>query len=301
MHATSRSNARYVLGLAIGVTLLAGCDPKGEAQCASLQSDAPWYGDNREQINTFLAEFGVCSDTAAAADSPYAVLDWDNTVIKNDIGDGTTFYMLNNGLIHEPESWARTSKHLTEDAIASLEATCGGLGDPLPTDTNADCATAVVCIYYEGALWNGTTEPGGSGDLCTGADAWSLNTSTGSSDTVMEPAYAWTVSLQSGYTPSEINTIADTVFTERLGAPEGSVLTVGYVNDLHGYNRIPEQIADLVEALQLSGFEVLVATASSQHVVEAISEQVGIAARKGGIDLGRDAYSLERFTVTRHA
>ena len=35
--------------------------------------------------------------------------------------------------------------------------------------------------------------------------------------------------------------------------------------------------------------------------VDTISEQVGIAARKGGIDLGRDAYSLERFTVTRHA
>ena len=35
--------------------------------------------------------------------------------------------------------------------------------------------------------------------------------------------------------------------------------------------------------------------------VDTISEQVGIAARKGGIDLGRDPYSLERFTVTRHA
>ena len=35
--------------------------------------------------------------------------------------------------------------------------------------------------------------------------------------------------------------------------------------------------------------------------VDTVSEQVGIAARKGGIDLTRDAYTLERFTVTRHA
>lgn len=34
--------------------------------------------------------------------------------------------------------------------------------------------------------------------------------------------------------------------------------------------------------------------------VDTVSEQVGIAARKGNIDLTRDAYTLERFTVTRH-
>lgn len=273
---TSRPQLSAALGLALVVPLLGGCRPKDEPVCVSLQSDEPWYGDNRAQINTFLADFGVCSDTAAPADTLYAVFDWDNTVIKNDIGDGTTFHMLNEGLIHEPESWASTSKHLTAEAIGSLEGACGGLGDPLPTDTDAACATAILCIYYEGALWSGATEPGGSGDLCTGADAWSLDTSGGSGEEVMEPAYAWTVSLQAGYTPAEINAIADTVFTERLAASVGSVVTVGYVNDLHGYNRIPAQITDLVETLSLGGFEILVSTASSQHVVEAISEKAGI-------------------------
>jgi len=35
--------------------------------------------------------------------------------------------------------------------------------------------------------------------------------------------------------------------------------------------------------------------------VDTVSEQVGIAARKGNVDLTRDTYALERFTVTRHA
>ena len=34
--------------------------------------------------------------------------------------------------------------------------------------------------------------------------------------------------------------------------------------------------------------------------VDTIEEQVGIAARKGGIDLRRDDYRLERFEVVRH-
>ena len=71
---------------------------------------------------------------------------------------------------------------------------------------------------------------------------------------------------------------------------------------------VPERI-DSEKDLDPRRYGVIVSTADGRRGlllpdlegVDTISEQVGIAARKGGIDLGRDPYSLERFTVTRHA
>jgi hypothetical protein len=93
----------------------------------------------------------------------------------------------------------------------------------------------------------------------------------------MEPAYAWTVSLQAGYTPAEIGTMASTAFAERVAAAEGSTVTVGYINDVHGYNRIYEQIGDLIGSLSASGFDVWVSTASAEPAVAAIAPQAGVA------------------------
>lgn len=69
----------------------------------------------------------------------------------------------------------------------------------------------------------------------------------------------------------------------------------------------PEPVADETD-LDPRRYGVIVSTPDGRRGlllpdlegVDTISEQVGIAARKGAIDLTRDTYALERFTVTRH-
>ena len=71
---------------------------------------------------------------------------------------------------------------------------------------------------------------------------------------------------------------------------------------------VPEPISSPDE-LDVRRYGVIVSTADGRRGlllpdldgVDSVEQQVGIAARKGGIDLGRDGWTLERFEVVRHA
>ena len=52
---------------------------------------------NRERIDTMIDTLGRGTSGFDAAMPPVAVFDWDNTVIKNDIGDASVFYALRAG------------------------------------------------------------------------------------------------------------------------------------------------------------------------------------------------------------
>ena len=200
-----------------------------------------------------------------------AVFDWDNTVIKNDIGDATTFFMLLNNKILKPVSWKRTSRHLTGAALDSLNRFCplGGHSRQLHTQTDKSCATAILCIYYEARTWDGQKKTASAEARCRGAEAFRL-TGGASGDTV-EPGYAWTVSLQAGHTPDEMREIALAAFREAIERPVGATLSAGYVEGLNGYIRVYPQMRHLIAALKEHAFDVWVSTASSQYVVDAIA------------------------------
>ncbi len=187
-------------------------------------------------------------------------------MIKNDIGDAVTFYMLRNDLILNPVGgFAATSKYLTPAAVAALDTACAGLvaeGEPLPTSSDTTCADTILAVYYDEAI-------GGVGAY----QNWNRRT--------MEPGYAWTVQLQAGYRPEQIRGIADDTLAEYIGADCYTSALVGS-RSMNGYLRVYEQIRDLIGTLQGNGFDVWVLSASSQHIVEAFAEHVvygvGIAA-----------------------
>lgn len=256
--------------------LLAGCSADDASGSMGPQQVKPvavrrldptfmWYGDNAERLNAMLDEKGSTSADYDETKRPIAVFDWDNTVIKNDIGDAVTFWMLKNDKILQPpgKDWSKASPYLTPAAAAALNSVCGMLaeeGKPLPTSTDVGCADEILSVYYNGA------DTGGQDAF----EGWNRRT--------MEPGYAWAVQLQAGYTPAEINGFAEAAITENLAAEIGAVQTVGQVADLNGYLRIYDQIKDLIGALQDDGFDVWVVSASSQHIVEPFAKQAGIAA-----------------------
>jgi hypothetical protein len=221
-----------------------------------------WKPTNRDRLDQLLTDYGVASATYDAKNPPIAIFDWDNTILKNDIGDATFFWMLKHDKVLQPPSydWSSTSAFLSAAAKQALNTACDSLalpGQPLPTSTPAgvDCADAIVTIY------DSETTP--AGDL-----AWT----TGEITSMTNNDYAWVAQLTAGYAPEEVRGFARAAYEENAFAPIGATQTVGDLPGYNGYVRIYEQMADLVGALQTDGFDVWITTASPQFFVDAISE-----------------------------
>ena len=70
--------------------------------------------------------------------------------------------MLAHDLILQPpmKNWRFTSRYLTADATAALDAACGALaqaGSALPTSSNMACAKEILTIYTDGKTVGGKT------------------------------------------------------------------------------------------------------------------------------------------------
>ena len=240
---------------------------------AMLDVGLRWDGANFQKLNAYVIK--------NKSKNKIAVFDWDNTVIKNDIGDVTTFYMLAHDKIVKPTTWARTSRHLSTTAVKSLNQHCPltHKGRFLLTSKNKACATAILCIYYEAKVWDGRTQLASADVRCSGANAYKLLTPA-TSDTI-EPGYAWTVALQAGHTPAALRNIGSTAFNAALARAVGAKQTIGYVQGLNAYLRVYAQIKNLIATLQQHGFNVWISTASSQYIVDAIAPRhVGVKAER---------------------
>ncbi len=159
---TSRAPLSLLVAAVTAVLTVAGCDSGTEsaqssstsekdaaADCRTLAENPGWYGDNRDRIDTMLAELGTCGADGSVADgAPVALFDWDNTLVKNDIGDATFFWMVRNGKLRAPAGgdWSTTSPYLTPQAVGALSKACAAAkpGQPMPTDTDLGCADELL-------------------------------------------------------------------------------------------------------------------------------------------------------------
>lgn len=263
------SLSSFIFILMISITHCGGETPSllNRGEPILLNSTLSWNGKNIERLNEMMTNFGISNVNYNPQKKPIAVFDWDNTVIKNDIGDATLFWMINNDKILQPteKNWRLTSRWLTEDANNALKSTCDMLaepGTPLPTSgnnpTHKGCATEIANIYFNGQT---TSQKKAFSN-------WD--------HTRMEPSYAWAAQLQGGYTINQIKDFVRAAKRENLTAPIGTKQSVGDLKDLNGYIRVYEQIRDLLSALQKNGFEIWVVSASPQVWVEVIAEEVNI-------------------------
>jgi len=255
------------LGLALG-----GCPEKVTDEAAPavveeqpiLDPSLGWHGDNRERLEAMIRELG--GERAAGEAAPVAVFDWDNTVIKNDIGDVYLAWMINHDLVLQPPDgdWSRVSPWLTSAAIGALQAACGEhpAGQPMPTSTDVDCADELFGVYEDAATTAG--EP-----------AWRPD---GYHHRSFRPGLAWPVQLQAGHTIPEAQQTARDAIEGATAAEIGSVLRVGSHHELPAWIRIYEESRALIGALQAGGFDVWIVSASPEPAVVAFAERVGVAA-----------------------
>ena len=240
------------------------------ASVRHLDAQWPWLPQNRARIDAMLDQLH--------GQRRVAVFDWDNTMMRNDIGDATFFYMLRHDLILQPPNrdWSQTNKHLTPAAKAEL-AMCdkaGEPGKPLETSKNAPCADVLVSIY-EG------------NKTLTGQPAFDADTKT------MHYAYAWGAQLQAGHTHEEMRAIATRAYDENAAAAIGSVQTIGTTKDFPAWVRIYQPMKDLQQALRANGFDVWVVSASAQPLVEVVASYVG-ADPDHVVGIRTNGYHLER-------
>ncbi|MFJ7209549.1 haloacid dehalogenase-like hydrolase [Streptomyces sp. NPDC098789] len=259
--------------LAIAAGALVAAAPAAQAarpgaHCTTPQVGAGWYGDNRARLQQLIDQYGRCATHRPGHDKPVAVFDWDNTVVKNDVGDATMFWLLRGGKIRQPArgDWSTTSRYLTPAATKALADACGALarpGAPLPTGNGTPegtrCADEINAVYGTAATKAGAAAFAG----------WDRRT--------IEPAYAWLPQLTQGYTAREVRSFAAAARTENLAAPVGATQRVGS-STVTGWVRYYDQQKDLIGGLRKAGFDVWISSASPQPVVEVWATGVGVAA-----------------------
>lgn len=232
------------------------------ARCPQLTVSDGWFGDNQDRIQDLIDTYGTCGAGAGHGKKPVAVFDWDNTVVKNDVGDATMYWLLRNSKIQRPArgDWHTTSRYLTDAAATSLAAACpAGRSTTLPTATDTACADEILAVYGEGATGKGAAAFAGF-DRRT-----------------MEPSYAWLAQLLHGWTPAQVEAFASAARTQNLTAPADAVQTLGSNTKATAWVRYYDQQRDLIRTLQRAGFDVWITSASPEPVVDVWARGAGVA------------------------
>lgn len=237
----------------------------GDDACGKLK-DLKWLDENRERLDEMLEELGDCGSDPDRDDAPLALFDWDNTVVKNDIGEAQTHYVLLNDLVIQPEDWADVNEYFTEPAVKELNEKCGAIAKPgevLPTSKpeGADCADAIETII-------------GESETTAGEKAFD-----GFNARRIQPAYLFTNQLMAGYTEDEIRSHTEKARKQFLDAAEGEKIKVG-TKEYTGWIRYYEEIEDLINQLTAHGFDVRVVTASPEPIGQVWAKGIGIPAEK---------------------
>jgi phosphoserine phosphatase len=227
--------------------------------CLDASIDRP--AGVRERLDRLVAEHGRTGDRYDPAAPPVAIFDFDNTLIRNDIGTCSAHHLLlTDGLI-APADWSATSPYLTPEAVTALTRACGDHppGAPLPTSTDPDCGGALVGVYLDRETPDGSPAFDGTHDRLR-----------------MKPRSAWWASMLAGQSAAELQRKVDVAIDAALAAEVGATRDVGAHTGLTAWIRVDERNHDLLRTLQAAGFDVWVVSASPHHVVVPFARRLGV-------------------------
>lgn len=186
-----------------------------------------------------------------------AVFDWDNTMIRGDIGD-----LVGQALLARGISWsAAVVETIAHETGLVPQARAQLLRDP--------SAELLASIAWRSALPDGT--PAFACDVSSHHRA----------------SYAFLAMWLTGRSPAEASTLAEEVFAEAERTPFGARRSFGRI-DVDAFARPFEPMVALTQTLRAAGFEVVVVTASPTPIVRPLARRWGIE-RVLGLELSLDA------------
>lgn len=231
-----------------------------------------WLPAHRARLESALADLARARGDGRRR---VATFDWDNTMMRGDVGDLTLAHMLERDLVLQPRDrdWSRLAP-LTEAARAALGGACDALaepGAPLPTSRAPECAAVIAHV-----AWGGRT-PAGDAAFTVPVGRF------------YKPTYAFMAQLLARHDEARVRAIARDAFGAASAAPVGRRALVGGV-EVERFARLHRPMIELARALEEVGVEVWIVSASAQPIVEAIAESAGLRAdRVIGVRLARGA------------
>ncbi len=249
--------------------------------------DPGWATENRTRLERMLDELSRRSGRRVA------VFDWDNTMMRGDIGDLVLVSLLERSMVEWPEEFVRsgrpTFEHLellTEAARHALEHACGDAvlrGEPgrrrLAT-ADSECGRVLAHL-----AWNGMTPDGDSAFTRPLAPFY-------------RATYGFMAQLiVANRTDEELREFTRAIWRDASAAPIRSSRPIGGI-EIERYARLHLPMVELAHALERMGVEVWFVSASSQPMVEAMVESIGFSrTRVIGVRMEHDAHgrSTTRF------
>ena len=248
--------------LAMSVLLSGGCTGK------AVLKEPGWEPRVREALEALISDYGKSSGNYDPKCRPYAVFDFDNTTIINDIAQTLLVYQIENRAFDiEPEEMFGV---LTA-SIPDLDADYGNGTTPrsLATDLSRDYAE--LCTFEDiGAMRSSDAYRDFRAKL------WYLSSNPDTSYPDSPFGCIWITTLLDGMTPGEVASVTrssvdswmeeEAMWRETWSSPDGSVS----VEIPKGLAFTPE-MRELYRALGKAGFDVYICSASYEGIVEAVA------------------------------
>lgn len=235
----------------------AGCSSRGNlARDQSTEGlvRRDWVASHRASIERMMEEQGKSSPSYSAASKPVAVFDWDNTMILNDIGEGTFMHLADTmGFSFDDNFWKLIPSRYRSELRRRYAAAAALPADQRHADPDYQAYRKLLIQSY----WH----------LCeTKGDA---------------VCYPWAAQIMTGLTVEQVRAAGRAAMEKELAAPVGkeklalgaddrSPLTVN-----RGIRYYPQMVR-LISELQDAGFEVWIVSASAQWVVEEAAAGAGL-------------------------
>lgn len=213
-----------------------------------------WLPENRARLERLVDAL------AARSGRRVAVLDWDNTMMRGDIGDLVLAHLIERGEV--------------------LRAPPGD--DPMLTPA---AHRAIAGAPGEGELAQLIAHVAWRGRTPAGEPAFTIPVSR-----FHRASYALIAQvIAAGRTDDELRAIAREAWARAIEAEVGTIERVGGV-ELERFARLHHPMIELARALEGAGVEVWIVSASSQPIVEAMAEIAGLSpARVIGVRSVHDA------------
>ena len=253
---------RLILLAAGALLLAAGCDRK------VTLNEPNWDPRVREALDTLIADYGKGSPDYDPKCPPYAVFDFDNTTIINDIAQTLLVWQIEN----------RAFSITPDEMFRVMTASIPVLDEDYGNGTTPRSLATDLARDYAG--------------LCQGADIgemrareeyrdfrakmWYLSSNTDTSYPDSPFGCIWITTLLDGMSPEEVSALTrrsvdswmgwDRMWKETWSSPDGQVC----VEVPKGLAFTPE-MKELYGALRKAGFDVYVCSASYEGVVEAVA------------------------------
>ncbi|MEO6917534.1 MAG: HAD family hydrolase [Collimonas sp.] len=252
------------------------------AKAAGLTLDrAKWSPRNREQLQALLARNGSSSAGYNPKRRPYAVFDWDNTSIMNDTEEALLMYQINT------LSFKLTPKEL--GAIIRQNVPAGPFAADYKNAAGQSVELEAICSDIDGDyqyLYDNCEKLKGDKTLDEIRDTVQFQDFRAKLYYLYEAVnetygvnvgYPWVIYFFTNMSVAEVQTLAEASNDHNLGlglvktkytSPAAQPGKAGIVSVTHFHGiRLCTEIATLMDALQQSGIDVYVSSASLEDVV----------------------------------